>query len=354
MVELIITVEVLDKNDKRLNVTDEELKETLYVCHSETGESLKSPWLVSDDANEYIIEASDKSSNTGTIRYVYKYISCSKHEFPQITEKISVGINIPGVGKFDTSHNGTSTKGTNGHVFKSPKSFDIMALRPIDYGIHDNIKIECGDFETISHSVKWTCRVKKGGPFENHLNGVAKRRIAHIRPNKSATGEEKFKKYEIIHDPIRNGDVSTGTNLWSDSDEEERGFSMINESYGKPCAVIGRGYSNSDYQVNLWYSRKNNIKIDGKFYVVDSKYEKFYVYKLNETPIEENHSDDDEDGAATLLLYKFILPESNKSHTKWDDVFRKITVNVTDYYGNEGSFQLVFDDKDKFDLPGLL
>lgn len=57
MVELIVMVEILDKNDKSLNVSDQELKDALYVCHSETGENLKSPWLVSNDPNEYISES---------------------------------------------------------------------------------------------------------------------------------------------------------------------------------------------------------------------------------------------------------------------------------------------------------
>lgn len=370
MVELIITVDVRDGNDKRLDVTDDELKKELYVCHSETGESLKSPWVVSDDPNEYVNGTSDRSdkssdtdTDTDTIRYVYKYLSCSKNEHNEFTEKISVGINIPGVGKFDTSRNGTPTKGRNGHVFRSPKSFDITALRPIDYGIRDNLKIEYGAFKTLSENIEWMSRPKSDTPreyfsgyFKGHSNGVAKQRLVYIRPNKSTTGQEKFKEKKIEYDPINNRHVSTGTIWWSrDTSEYEPCFSVLSNKneYGRPCAVIGRGYGCDDYQVNLWFSHKNNININGIFYVVDSS--SYHQFNSNEaTILKKNHAPEDEDGAATLLLCKLIMPESNSCQHYWEDVIREITVNVIDYHGNDGSFQLTFDAKDNFDQPALL
>lgn len=355
MVEAIVTVELLDSNGKKLNVTDAELKKELYFCHFETGEKLDSSWLILDDPNEYLIGTSkhtEERSDTGTIRYVSKYIACSKHELAEITEKISVGINIPGVGKFDTSRNGTSTKGKSGGVFKSPKSFEITASRPIDYGIHANIQIECGEFETIESGLKWVSRLTTEGPLKEHWDGQCKRRIVYIRPNKNVTGQDKFKTHEIVYDPIKNADATNGTIWWWwGTDKTEPGFSLIKNGYASPGAVIGRGVNRDDYQLNLWFSRKNHVGIDGKFYVVDSNY--YYRFNDNGHVIEKNHFGEDENGAATLVLYKLVLPVYNTYQWKWHDVIKNITVKVTDFYGNEGSFQLLFNDTDKFDEPSL-
>lgn len=349
MVEAIITVQILDSNDKKLNVNDDELKKELYFCHFETGENLGSPWTISDNPNDYLIEASNHSQESpdATTRYVYKYISCSKHEQSEITEKIAIGINVPGVGCFDTSRNGTSTKSKSGRVFKSPKSFEIQALRPIDYGLRQNVKIELGDFEQVSSNLKWISRLTTEGPLKEHDDGECKRRIAYIRPNKETTGQEKFKTHEIIYKPIENSDVSTGTIYWWwGTDQHEPCFSLIKNGYAKPCAVIGRGGDN--FQVNLWYSRKNHVGIDGKFYVYGSS----YYYQFN-AKADQNHFGDDEHGAATLVLYKFQMTY-DEWHYNWKNVINNVTVNVTDFYGNDGTLQLTFDDKDKFDGPGII
>lgn len=47
------------------------------------------------------------------------------------------------------------------------------------------------------------------------------------------------------------------------------------------------------------------------------------------------------------------MPESNKKPINWKNAVHDMTVTVTDFYGNEGTFHLAFDDIDKFNLPGL-
>lgn len=105
----------------------------------------------------------------------------------------------------------------------------------------------------------------------------------------------------------------------------------------------------------MWYSRKNRIVLNGKVYVEDCGSGSYY-HRFNGDGnqfVDEDHNGDDEDGAATLLLYKVVIPTKDTQPMKWKNVFNAFTVKVTDYYGNDGSFQLVFNDGDQFDQPGL-
>lgn len=355
MIEAVITVQLQDKSEKPLNVTDDELKRALYLCRFDEGTKLKSPWKISDKKTEYIIKTTDKPSDTDNLRYVSLFISCSPYEGPIMTEDIAVGILVPDVGAFDTSRNGTTTKG---HVFKAPKSVKVRANPAIDYSTHDRIKIACDEFDIIESDIKWLSRCYTSNincpdsAQSQHGGAKCKRRLVHFRPDKSLTGLEEFKSVEIDYEPIDAADVSTGHIPWTWGDTKGfvKGFTLFNDGkgYGRPGAVVGRGWGKDDYQVNLWYSSKSHIRIDDKFYSVDDL--RYYRFNDDEIVIDENHSDDDGNG---LLLYKLIMPVRDTAQAKWKDVIRDITVKVTDFYGNEGSVQLKIDDDKNFDEPIL-
>lgn len=352
MLQIIVTVEVFDKTEKnKLNITDDEISKALYFCHADTGNTLGSPWTISDNPGEYVTNGDghdkNESSNTDPIRYIYKYISCNPHNLSDVNlkETISVGIDVPGVGKFNTTHNGTTTKG---HTFREPKVYKIVAEPPIDYANHDNLTIESGAFELLANDLKYTSRLTTEGPLKDHSDGECKRRIVSIKPNKSKINIDKFKKHEIVYDPIVDTDVSTDSLWWWWGDaENDPYFSLLKNSNGKPCAVIGQDYE-AAYQLNLWFSRQNNVNIDSRFYVVDSN----YYYRFN-AKISHNHIGEDEKGAATLVCYKFRMPLYAYKYY-WKSVIREVKVNVTDFFGNEGTFKLAFDEKDHFDEPGLV
>lgn len=357
MVEAIITVELHDNDGKPLNVTDDQLRKALYFCHYETGQEIKSPWMISDEPNEYIIDTSDKLSDTGNLRYVSKYISCADHKVAEITDDISVGIDVPGVGKFDTSRNGTSTKTKSGHIFKSPKSCAIKAIAPINYSNSDNIKIECHDFKTIKDNLRWVGRTEALKTIDfGDTNAKCKRRLVTIRPNKGATGEENFKSYTVEHENVHNSDVSKDTIEWFWDDYygvQVPAFDLLTNQndYTKPGAIIGRGYERDEYEVNVWYGGQSRILINGKYTVTDT--DKLYRFNYDEDAIDEDHRGENDDGAATLYLYKCTLPLANRRQESWGDVINDFTVKVFDLYGNTGSIRLYFNDSDKFDAPGL-
>lgn len=355
MVEVVITIQMLNKEHQKMTVSEEQLRKALYFCEFDSGDELSSSWLIADQPNEYVNGVSRGDCKDGDSTHAYKYIACSKQDINEITAKIAVGINIPDVGKFDTSRDGTSTKTPSGQVFKSPKSAEITALRPIDYSIPSNLQIECGEFEMLRDNIKWNSRLTTEGPLKEHWDGKCHRRFVYIRPNKNATGQDKFKEHSIAYSPIGNSDVSTGTIWWWwDTDKNEACFSDMRQQggFGLPGAVIGNS-SDNKFRVNHWYSRKNRICLNGKFYIVDSN----YYYRFNDNAddiIDNDHTGDDENGAASLVLYQLVMPVGSTSKYNWQNVIRNITVNVTDNYGNDGSVTLRFNDSDKFDEPGFV
>ncbi|WP_182853010.1 hypothetical protein [Arsenophonus endosymbiont of Aleurodicus floccissimus] len=48
------------------------------------------------------------------------------------------------------------------------------------------------------------------------------------------------------------------------------------------------------------------------------------------------------------------MHESDAVQREWKDCVKSPTVKVTDFYGNEGTFQLAFNDSDNFDIPGIV
>lgn len=353
-VEVVITVKIQDKAGNPLIVTNDLLNESLYFCHYKTGKSLDSSWLISDKPNEYTTGLGEKSDDTDSIKYVYKYISCSDKDTVERSEDISVGITNPAIGTFNTSEEGTTI---DGRVFRMPKSIKITVEPPYDYGIKGNIDITPGDLETIKSDFKclYRWRDTEGNPQEFDIpDGECKRQIFYIRPTKNLTGHEKFKEIKVDYKPVYNSDVCTDKIPWSWGQDENMTFGTVDAFslltgkwfYDKPGAVIGKGWHETDYQVNLWYSRKSRVRMDDKFYTADTGY--YYRFNDGEDVIEEDHRDDDEEG---LLLYKFIMAAKNTVQYKWRDVIRDITVKVFDFYGNEGSVQLDFNATDRFDKP---
>ncbi|MCW2482560.1 hypothetical protein, partial [Candidatus Symbiopectobacterium sp. NZEC135] len=89
--------------------------------------------------------ANSADSLTPGDNFLTCYLSCGK-AIPSTL--ISLGIDIPGVGKFDTSEHGTTTLngpgGGSGSVFKNPQNITISSLEPIDYGVSSNIVISDG------------------------------------------------------------------------------------------------------------------------------------------------------------------------------------------------------------------
>ncbi|MDL4454808.1 hypothetical protein QRZ34_27685 [Klebsiella michiganensis] len=137
---------IADKYDNPIAITEQDIRKRLYLCHSHNGERMGAHWEIKFSpgdfegrvgAENYLFENELGKDDSVIILYIKnKNKSGNEHVL------ISVGIDVPGVGRFDTSINGTNTpNGHDGCTFKSPKSVSIKTLPPINYGDLSNVSI---------------------------------------------------------------------------------------------------------------------------------------------------------------------------------------------------------------------
>ncbi|QBX68330.1 NlpC/P60 family protein [Serratia quinivorans] len=147
-VEVMVGVKILNSDQKPLIITEQELLSSIYLCDYYTGEKVSSgnapDWNYSNQKNEYAgaleytsariavdnIHFSDDGYN-----YLKLYLYCKKRNDGKV---IAAGINIPNVGEFNTTANGTLTpNGSSGSPFKMPGHVTAKALEPHKYTISD-------------------------------------------------------------------------------------------------------------------------------------------------------------------------------------------------------------------------
>lgn len=432
-IEIIIILKICGDDGPLLDLEPDELRDIFYLCHEETGERLNESFILSDQPNEFTrslinSDGNDVNAKSNDQCYIHKYISCSQSVESENVIRFSVGINIPGIGEFNTSACGTKTpnerKGDGGlsrRLFQSQKSLELVIKPRIDYGHPGNVIIDKRPFVEISDSLKWTKRFWHIS-YTDKSDGRCQRSTVYITPNTAATGQTKFKDYKIFHEHPMESDINKKEEndqkkpVWMRADvkqTEEHGnpmkcssngqvsiskfeklcassfkdvktgfmkkfgdklgylsernfnwfegkekyFDIFREGGSDPLAVISLDYKpasnptaqTNEYQLNIWFPGKSNINIDGHIHIASTH----SLYRFSPLAIED-HTNDDDHGLVTLLLYKFILPDTNLYRYGWRNFVRPVTIAVIDFHGNEGSFVLTFNDSEYFDTPGLL
>lgn len=368
-----ITVKAVNKAGNPLKFSNETWISILNLRFAESDKKLNrkgsSGWCFTEVENEYSKEIqpgshrskrflSDEDGKAIIILYVYTDDTNTK--------RIAVSVDTDNGKHFTTADSPSGAE---------EMSVTINAFQALNYADRANLSIESGDFVTLSSNLGWSSRQdalntagqatgfgvglalgplgwafgsyigSKTPPiYKEHYNGICERRLIKIYPNNS---QRKFKKYEITYNPISNEEVKTGNFLWNG--EETDGFTLRQSDSSYPCAVIGRWGTRENYQINLWFSRKNGINIDGHLFLEDT----FYYYRFCPC-VKEDHFNDADEGVPTLLLYRFTAPVNNASQCCWRNVIHPVTVNVTDFYGNTSTFQLTFNDTDHSDIPGIV
>lgn len=332
---ILVTVKAVTKDNKPMKSVDK-LIEGLFLCFADDGKKLNwkgdKGWTYTNEQGEYNGDmpgatpgvSSTSVANDGTVIFKW-FVSTTDVE----TRRISAGIR--------TSTNFFSTADNSYGAEKS--SVRIEARPAINYSHRINIDIHLGPFVTMSKNLFWHYGEKQG------RNGTIRRRIVYIYPN-SKTGLTKFKEHSVKYTGINDGD------LHSSFPYDGEGFLNLSwEGRSLPCSVMRRSQNNEYFRISLWYSRQNDVDMDGSVRVENSD----SIFKLELHMEPDKHFGVDEHGIPTLLLYQFSFPVGEKTtHYRWENAMRPATVKLLDFYGNEGSLQLVFNDDANFEAPGIL
>lgn len=358
-VEILVTVRMTGTNGSPLYISQEELRKALYLCDYNTGRRISSPWIVTFEKGQYNFAVSyqnvmsarsqefsvEEQSNNENIQF---YLSCESYRDNSL---IAVALDVPGVGVFNTTENGTHTRnsvdGKTGSRFRSPHHVNVMLVPAINYSDPKNFSIEVSNFETLATNTRWESYLSFGGPYKQHWNGKLKKRVVSIRP-KTDIPNNKFYKNEFVYEPVKNADCNiTGTNTTWHGVPIDRFFLIKGPSF--PCAVISQGdISPDDYQVNFWYGQENHPHMDGCFHIADSNYEYRCQVQWN-----DGYKEIENMGIAKLYLYKVSVPLPGCFPYGYQDAIHLPRLNVIDMYGNKGSVEVFFDHNNCFNQPIL-
>ncbi|EBD1259789.1 hypothetical protein IRA26_004299 [Salmonella enterica] len=174
-VEILIAVQLLDTNGKPVMMTQQEMIDSIYLCDYNTGEKLPSDntgatWNYTTEPGKYVgaLEYAPvgKDSHHFTQDENYNYLTLYLYSMARSDGQIvAAGIDIPTIGKFNTTANGTLTpNGPNGSgsVFKMPDNVTAKALLPYQYKTDDfyltsdsTDKPALNNGGAILYNVKW-------------------------------------------------------------------------------------------------------------------------------------------------------------------------------------------------------
>jgi len=158
---------------------------------------------------------------------------------------IAVGIRVPGVSDFDTTEDGTGVPngpgGETGGPFKNPKYLNVIALPPIDYSEIKNLEVTADEFQEISYNLWWEARSKSNGSYRGEKTASAKKRTIEISPKSDIPGN-KFFRHSVIGRALTNSDVNLEEIEWHGKNYPCFNPIQDDDSFDKPCTVIGKGY----------------------------------------------------------------------------------------------------------------
>lgn len=337
-VAVVLHATVLGKDNQPLNIPQDELLEATHLINYTTGAKLNykgnvydnSPWEYSDVDKGYAnpvnygseVQESQENKTEGAFTIIY-YVSAS-----QLSSGLDVaaGINIPGVGEFNTTADGTSTKnspgGATGSVFKSPSFVHVQALGKIDYSLSENVLLDnnTNSFSSFHSVVDGMLVVHNNWANVDYYNyeGTSSKATATITP---ALNNLKFKNMNVSSDSVTSG------------------FNLADEGCDTVWGVGGEHYDATFIFVN----RKHYGLLPGNTIHAKCGGEDYY-YTIG--PNDERHhwTEDLIDGAITIRICNHRIPRNDSHQQGWSDSGKDIRVHVTDEFGNSGTVSITVND----------
>lgn len=353
-VPVVVRVKATDKSGASLNVSQLQLADAVSLINYSSGEKLSHNdesstipyWNAADEAGDYASAYSYSSSleapelDGDGAQTLTLYVSADSIPAAEQTD-IAVQIDIPGVGAFNTTAEGTDTKngpgGASGSVFKSPAYVHVSALLPLDYSdvtllnLNQTSWDRVGGQTYIVHDYIWD------SVYWTKENGASLyRSTVRVTPKSS---EFKFTHVSPSYRAVTTKNALTGNATWHHDDDPGIAAFTASGELHQFVAIggFGKSVSNPNYDAYFWFRPESrDITIDGHFHMIDGEYQ--YRAEIDfsaDTGIEANE--------AALCGYKINVPTGqNTGHHYWDDAYGPVGFTVTDNFGNTGTFKIDF------------
>ncbi|AIV73702.1 hypothetical protein X994_6339 (plasmid) [Burkholderia pseudomallei] len=227
-VAVVLHATVLGKDGKPLAISYDELLAATHLIDYSTGEKInwtenkpynKSPWSYTNidwgysnpGGFDLAVQDSPLSATEGGVTegvFVVTYYLYSSQLSSGLD--VGVGINIPGVGEFNTTADGTGTHnspgGKGGSVFKSPSFVHVKALDKIDYSLSSNLRVNNNpaSFSSFDTVVSDMLVVHNNFAHINYHNneGTSSKTTVIIAPAQNGL---KFSKIDVLSHVVDSG-----------------------------------------------------------------------------------------------------------------------------------------------------
>ncbi|OTA14256.1 hypothetical protein Xvie_03867 [Xenorhabdus vietnamensis] len=332
-VAIYIKVKVLKQDGSESIISPEELLKQTYLVNYVTGEKINynGTWNYSPDNLGYSNIISWNSSYLpyemqvrGGERLVVYYISTQN-----MSSGIDIGaeIDIPGVGQFNTTQDGTRTINapakSKGSVFKSPSFVRVSARNSIDYSLSENIMISnmpksISDFETVVSDMLVTHTNWANVAYDNY-EGTSLRTEFYIKP-----------KYGILfHEMnVRRNQATLST------------VRIVGDGYADTVWGVGGEY----YDTQFIFVNKETYGLDSDSSILAKCGWEDYCYKIGDSDGRHCWRQTLPEGMIKVNICNHRIPRSQSEQKGWSNDGTTIRIDVVDNYGNSGVITITASD----------
>ncbi|MBE3210411.1 hypothetical protein IM288_18250 [Enterobacter cloacae complex sp. P32C] len=371
-IAVTLTCEILDKNNKLMELTESDLQHMVYLCKYRNGEEISPPFKYLVWGNEFegavkvenvysidtqssgeVESVAEKKINTMTF-----YIYCDPKP-SNASEIISAGVNITGIGKFDTSQTGTNTpnapSGEAGSVFKAPKYVVLNSIPLIDYSLISNLSIKGGwsgykDMNLVSNNLDCSVLDSDG----RSLLGVKKKGQMYRAELKISTPENLSNHYLKIKKITRNDVKIEGLDLAGHSSRQYAdiiyGYNTRNPAEEMPVQVYDTSILFIDAK-NYGIKKVNNrgVPIKG----VNNQGRPYYIKLAPEVATYNTAVVDSSLSLSVIHLRHCAYFYSGEEWSSYHTSNNLSKIEITDNFGNGGKLNISFS-KNKDNPGGVL
>ncbi|WGL99188.1 hypothetical protein QE177_04715 [Arsenophonus sp. aPb] len=337
--QIIISVKVviIGLDNRLLIIPDDELFKAIHLVHYKEGKRLNrkgnnsnyKPWIYTDKnfgyvtpggvfSPAYIVNAEVNNYENEQVVTFYLYAT-----EPSDSIQISAGIDIPGVGDFNTSEKGTLTrngpKGETGSVFKQPDFISVNAKEPIDYSRPDAVELKVVDF--IDYPIN-DIKIKKIGGLNDvaYFNGISKQEKFSI-----SSASHYFTAINIIR-----SNKITDLNTVKFYDDVH------------PDMIVGLGGKSFSSYFVFVHREKYGLMPGSCIYGLDVSTNNVYKYEIDLYDNRHFYNEQKHKSTIDIDICQHNMPLSNVGKFNWNNKNEEIKAEVTDYCGNSGIITIEF------------
>ncbi|QGH62044.1 hypothetical protein [Serratia proteamaculans] len=337
---VIIDVKVLDKNNTPITLSEQELKDMIGLCNYTTGSdiSMTSGWFYSKSPNDYVkpmrtslmsemeVSMMDDKVLAAGMTQVALYVKCDSGN---MSLSASAFINIPGVGKFNSSNNPTDTPNGpvngSGSVFRSPSYVSLKSKNNIDYSKPESINVvgawkEYGDFSQKVTDMK----VSVSGPKPDFYEGKSSVGSLRIYP------KDPSSKFLVKRASGNNAGLAR--------------FTIYGRDNSSTADIVwGLGGGNYDASLVFIEAAKFGVR-KGAFALTGNKSPYTWTYNVGDNDTRHYFYNSLDEKYVDVRICNHRVPRASLVKDGWSDSSDSATVYVVDDYGNDGTITLSMGD----------